>query len=1078
MKHNNQMKHKIITLLFAFICIGSIFRTNAQTELWSTSKEGGSYNLGVIFKIKPDGSGFDKVYEFDGTIGSLPLGSLTLSSNGLLYGQTTSGGTFNNGVIFSLDPKTFDITKLHDFNGNDGAWPTGNLFESPDGKLYGMTSSGGLYNNGVMFYYEPSSSQFVKLLDFDYFIYGSNPVGSLMMASNGNIYGMTSEGGGYWYQVTNNDGTSSWNFKEEFGVLFSYNSTLNAFYIEHIFIEGGNPTGTLVEASDGKIYGVTETGGWMNGGEVFSYDPITNLFESKHEFSLWIDGQTPVGSLTELPSGILFGMTMEAGGYSKGIIFSYNPVSETFQKEFDFDGTSSGSYPKGSLVTTSNGMLYGMTSEGGTLNNGVLFQFDPLNSNYTKLRDLNDLEGKNPGNGDFEILPEILSTSVASTKICSGKTISVNYSTNGRFNVGNIFSVQLSDSAGSFENALTIGSNLSIHPGTINVTIPGGVAPSNFYRFRVVSSSPAVIGNKTENNISINTFTSSIALHTPVLCFGENAIVQVSGVGGLEPYNGTGIISLAAGNHQLTITDANGCNATGEITILQPDKLTSSLTLIEPIKCYGGTANIRIDAQGGTSPINGIRNYQVSSGTHNFVITDANGCISEESISLSEPDLLTATHRLISPILCFGGTAEIEISAQGGLAPYTGTGLSQLQAGNHSLSIMDANGCTYISSVNILQPAALSISTQITNEIRCNGEMAEIHISANGGTPPYSNIGNLSLPAGLHHFTVSDANNCITTASLNVNQPAELAAIVSYNPIACHGGTTNVQIQLSGGTGPYVESSHYTLPTGNYSYVLSDSKGCSTTATFSLSQPAPLNLNLGSDRYALFGALGFTGCINLQPNLSGGAGGYSYLWQSTHTPANGFNGPILSVCNTSETQINYSLTVSDALGCSISSQVKVDYINIDCSKNQNSTKVKVCHVSPGNPRSCQSVCVSTNAVNTLLNNGSYLGQCLPSCATPVYARTSSEPIIAESTIDIYPNPSKSKFIVKFADPSISLTQITISDSFGRIIHIDNEANGYEFEREYDLGKFEAGIYAVKFHADDECIKTLKLIKAE
>src|ERR1700733_11432466 len=98
--------------------------------------------------------------------------------------MVSKGGNAGVGAIFSYDPISFTYTKLRDFNSTNGSNPRGSLVQATDGKLYGMTYDGGSYNSGVIFSFDPVSSVYTKLMDFNG-INGANPQGSLMQASNG-----------------------------------------------------------------------------------------------------------------------------------------------------------------------------------------------------------------------------------------------------------------------------------------------------------------------------------------------------------------------------------------------------------------------------------------------------------------------------------------------------------------------------------------------------------------------------------------------------------------------------------------------------------------------------------------------------------------------------------------------------------------------------------------------------------------------------------------------------------------------------------------------------------------------------
>ena len=219
------------------------------TFLYGMTLNGGTNNVGVIFKIKPDGTGDTVLLNFSGTTnGSTPLGSL-ISDGIFLYGMTNKGGTGTCtggcGVIFKIKTDGTGFAKLLDFsNASNGAFPTGSLIL--DGNiLYGMTPGGGANNFGTVFKIMTDGSGYSKLLDFA----GSNgkwPYGSLI--SDGTfLYGMTYQGG-----------TSG-----NYGILFKIMTDGTGYSKLHEFT--GMPNGALPHGSlfsDGIfLYGMTQTGG-------------------------------------------------------------------------------------------------------------------------------------------------------------------------------------------------------------------------------------------------------------------------------------------------------------------------------------------------------------------------------------------------------------------------------------------------------------------------------------------------------------------------------------------------------------------------------------------------------------------------------------------------------------------------------------------------------------------------------------------------------------------------------------------------------------------------------------------------
>ena len=363
---------------------GSLMQSS-DGKLYGMTSVGGIGNYGVVFSFGPSTSAYTKLKDFEATNGRDPVGSLVQASDGKLYGMTNVGGSGNNGVIFSFNPSTSTYTKLKDFDGMNGRNPNGSLMQASDGKLYGMTSAGGssAYNGyGVIFSFDPVSSTYTKLKDFNDDISGGGiPTGSLMQASDGKLYGMTSEGG-------SNNG----------GVIFSFDPSTSTYTKLKDFdynTSGSRPFGSLMQASNGKLYGMTQVGGSVSGdGVIFSFEPSTSIFTKLKDFD-YPNGTYTFGSLMQANNGKLYGMTWGGGSNDSGVVFSFDPFSSTYTKLVDFNHTN-GAYPHGNLMQSSDGKLYGMTSSGGVGNYGVIFSFDPSTSTYTKLKDFNVTNGANP----------------------------------------------------------------------------------------------------------------------------------------------------------------------------------------------------------------------------------------------------------------------------------------------------------------------------------------------------------------------------------------------------------------------------------------------------------------------------------------------------------------------------------------------------------------------------------------------------------------------------------------------------------------------------------------------------------
>jgi uncharacterized repeat protein (TIGR03803 family) len=173
---------------------------------------------------------------------------------------------------------------------------------------------------------------------------------------------------------------------DNLGTLGHYNLSTSSWVVDYNFaienkVSGYNPTTELTEAN-GKFYGLA-AGGTNNLGELFEWDPHTNIYTTKVNFSLAL-GSTPLGALT-YANGKLYGMTSNGGVKKGGILFSWDPATELFQKLMDLEA-----HPKGSL-TEVNGKLYGVSN--------TIFEWDIASNVYTRKADIScdngcDLRGR------------------------------------------------------------------------------------------------------------------------------------------------------------------------------------------------------------------------------------------------------------------------------------------------------------------------------------------------------------------------------------------------------------------------------------------------------------------------------------------------------------------------------------------------------------------------------------------------------------------------------------------------------------------------------------------------------------
>ena len=526
----------------------------------------------------------------------------------------------------------------------------------------------------------------------------------------------------------------------------------------------------------------------------------------------------------------------------------------------------------------------------------------------------------------------------------------------------------------------TVGAvtNVSCHgdaTGDINLTVNGGTSPYTY-----VWSNGA--NTQDLNNVASGTYTvtvtdangctdvmASITISQPsaalngnatttqnVSCSsGANGAISLTVNGGTSPYsyswsNGTttqNISGLYAGNYVVTITDANGCTANASSAVTQPaGSLNSSINTTQQVSCNGGSnGSINLTVSGGTTPYNyqwsnGATTQDItnlSSGSYTVTVMDVNGCINVSTAVVSQPLAALSTGvSAQSAVSCFGGNnGTIDLTVNGGTAPYsyawsngsTAQDQFSLAAGNYTVTVTDANGCTSVNSaLTITQPAAaLSGAVSSSGNVNCfGGSNGSISLNVNGGTAPYSynwsngastqNISGLS--AGSYSVTVTDANGCTTTLnSLVISQPANplASSASSVTSVSCFGGNNGaISLNVNGGTAPYTyvwnngatTQNISNLSSGNFTVTITDANGCTDVASgIAVNQPAAsLNGSVSStSAVSCFG--GNNGSVNLSVN--GGTAPYTYVWSNGATTQN-----ISGV-----TSGLYTVTVTDVNGC-------------------------------------------------------------------------------------------------------------------------------------------------------------------
>ncbi|HXH20108.1 MAG TPA: gliding motility-associated C-terminal domain-containing protein, partial [Chitinophagales bacterium] len=439
-----------------------------------------------------------------------------------------------------------------------------------------------------------------------------------------------------------------------------------------------------------------------------------------------------------------------------------------------------------------------------------------------------------------------------------------------------------------------------------------------------------------------------------VACNGANtASIDAAVSGGTAPYryawsNGAttqDISSLASGSYTLTVTDLNNCRANTTVFISQPAAISITAAQTD-VSCNGGnTGSVNITVSGGVSPYtylwsNGATTEDLSAipvGSYTVTVSDANNCMATKTTSITQPPALTVSG-IVTNVLCSGSsTGSINITANGGITPYTfswSTGvttedISNVPAGNYTITVSDANACSQAKSFTVGEPAAISISVTSIKDAACNGSAnGTITISVSGGTTPYmylwsngataSAINNLS--AGSYSVTVTDANSCVKTGNYNIGQPAAIAVNASAisNAVCNSSSTGSIALTVSGGTPAYTYwwSTGATtkdisgLSAGTYSVTVTDAQNCRGIDSYNIGEPAALDITITASQDARCNGAA-NGSINI--TVSGGTPPYTYLW-STGATTEDISALVAG---------SYTVTVTDASSCTKSASQNI-----------------------------------------------------------------------------------------------------------------------------------------------------------
>jgi len=434
---------------------------------------------------------------------------------------------------------------------------------------------------------------------------------------------------------------------------------------------------------------------------------------------------------------------------------------------------------------------------------------------------------------------------------------------------------------------------------------------------------------------------------TQISCAGEtngSINLNVENPGGLtfswspnvNGQTGTVLTNLAADIYFLTVTDGEDCPSYAEYTISEPAELTLSSVATDP-SCLGGSdGTINLSASGGTVADIADYSYQVTpsiiagengsysgaaAGEYQLLVTDANACTTESTISLLEGEAITI-NGLINDAACSDeSTGSIDLmgdDADGSTYVWSPNANGQttniitgLSADTYSVTVTNAMGCIGFNEFTVSEPSAISLTASTENVSCVAGDDGMINVIGSGGTPltdcAYSYTVSPELTttdcgvftgatANTYTVTATDANGCQVNTFIEVIENEALDAIVNVTNASCPGSTDgSVDLEISGGEEPYtIEGEIENLAAGEYSVSIIDANNCQFTTDFTITENEGLMLSFIVTDVT---CPGYTdGAVEV--NVEGGVPPYTIEGETTDLGAG-----------------EYSINVSDANNC-------------------------------------------------------------------------------------------------------------------------------------------------------------------
>ncbi len=408
------------------------------------------------------------------------------------------------------------------------------------------------------------------------------------------------------------------------------------------------------------------------------------------------------------------------------------------------------------------------------------------------------------------------------------------------------------------------------------------------------------------------------------------------------------ISNLPPGTYMVTVTDANGCTATGSGTVNSFDcSGFSATTSSMDVTCNGGSnGTATVSPTGGTMPYSynwsDGQTTQTATGLtaddYSVTVTDDNGCDVVLTVTVSEPTAVTVSASMVENVSCNGGMdGSISVSANGGNGGFgylwsngmMGSTINNLSAGDYTVTATDTSGCSGMLTVMVTEPTPLVIVEDTITNVLCHGDSTgTATVVASGGTPNYTYVWsdgqmgatNSMLPAGNHEVIATDINGCMDTLGISISEPPVLAANATSTDetgvgandgtasSAPTGGTAGYTYDWSNGTNTATITN---LPPGEYCVTVTDDNGCTDEdcTTVNAFACAGVSSTTSGTPVSCFG--GDDGTASVMPE--GFVDPIAFLWSNDSTIAT-ISGLTAGI---------YTVTITGADGCTGTNEYEV-----------------------------------------------------------------------------------------------------------------------------------------------------------